>query len=245
MWSTLAHWKKWSVRYRRKNESGPNDLNVFYLCFVFEWLCVDEPLFAGSDDYRLLCPPVIRVTMDALLLLQQSIALLQHWNHWVKQASDTSIIKQETNSFSKHFFLSWLTILLKNYFFLAACRNPTFFPLFHVFIPLSFPSVITESFCSSGPANSLNVPSSSTIHSFGRRIMCTNTSGFIIYCSHIIHQTWSTLLNNNLLACILAILINENPFLYFICFLQISANSQSFQKSKPKKLCLCVYKKNY
>lgn len=40
-----------------------------YLGLVFEAGDVNEPLFAGSDDYRLFTPPVVRVTVDTLLLL--------------------------------------------------------------------------------------------------------------------------------------------------------------------------------
>lgn len=62
---------------RNQEQKGKKN-HLLYLCFVFESLRVDEPLFAGSDDHRLLRPPVVWVTVNALLLLEQGTALLQH-----------------------------------------------------------------------------------------------------------------------------------------------------------------------
>lgn len=107
------------------------------LCLVFKRCCVDEPLSARPDDDGLLCPPVIRIAVDTLLLLHQSPTVLQHGDHWRYRRREVS-------------------------------RDGGVY--LHVqMLPLSVPSVITARFCSSGPASSVNLASSSTIHSFGER----------------------------------------------------------------------------
>lgn len=108
-----------------------------HLGLVFERCCVDKPLPAGTDHYGLLGPPVVRVAVDAALLLQQSATCLQHGDHC---RGDTTHKVQRTD---------------------RGCVYPGCSDV----LPLSVPSVITARFWSSGPARSVNLPSSSTRHS--------------------------------------------------------------------------------